>query len=88
MPITFDIENDALVKIGIDRERRKIIEAMLEEGSLSIKQVSSITYFMTIAEIEKPWMNSKNLFEFVYCFWCCINTKAHKPLYFTNYNTK
>ena len=44
MPITFDIENDALVKIGIDRERRKIIEAMLEEGSLSIKQVSSIMH--------------------------------------------
>ena len=42
MPITFDIENDALVKVGIERDRRKTVEAMLEEGSLSIKQIASI----------------------------------------------
>ena len=40
MPITFDIENDALVKIGIDRHVRQSVESMLEDGVLTIKQIA------------------------------------------------
>jgi hypothetical protein len=47
MPITFDIDNDSLVKIVRERDNRKSIEKMLEDGSLSIKQIAS---FLDIAE--------------------------------------
>lgn len=40
MPITFDIENDALVKMGADRAKRKAIENMLMDGQVSVNQIA------------------------------------------------
>lgn len=42
MPITFDIENDSLVKLGISRTKRKAIEKMLLMTSLSVYEISMI----------------------------------------------
>jgi predicted transposase YdaD len=42
MPITFDIDNDAIAKMAVERDRRKTVETMLEEGSLSIKLIANI----------------------------------------------
>jgi hypothetical protein len=61
MPITFDIDNDAIAKMAVERSNRRTIEAMLEEGSLSIKQIASI---MKIEESEilqiQIELNTKN----------------------------
>ena len=63
MPITFDIDSDSLVKIARERDNRKSIEKMLEDGSLSIKQISSFVdvseEFVLQIQIELTKKNKK-----------------------------
>lgn len=42
MPITFDIENDSLVKLGVSRAKRKAIEKMLLMTTISVYEISVI----------------------------------------------
>jgi hypothetical protein len=42
MPITFDIENDSLVKEGVSRAKRRAIEKMLLMTNLSVFEISVI----------------------------------------------
>jgi hypothetical protein len=47
MPITFDIENDAIAKMAIERNNRITVEKMLESGKLAINEIAE---FLRIPE--------------------------------------
>jgi hypothetical protein len=42
MPITFDIENDSIAKLAIDRKTRKDIERLLLLDKLSVSEISMV----------------------------------------------